>query len=79
MAEQILHDLYRYCKEHIYRFEDKVSLAWDEMDEWRCPLEMADDSLYYEMMDAIEDYCNEHDLDPDEFDVEEVFCAGEKD
>ena len=79
MAEQILHELYRYCKEHIYRFDDKESLALDEIDQWRCPLDMADESLYNEMMDAIGDYCEDHDLNPDDYDVEDVFWAGEED
>lgn len=43
------------------------------MDRRRCPLRYADDRLYGEMCDAIEDWCADNGCDASEFSVEEIF------
>lgn len=75
MAKSLKQKLYEYCESHIDLFKEKSMIAWDIMDKWRCPLQMAS-SLYDEMYDCICDYCEDHgiDMEEKEIDVEEVFC-----
>lgn len=51
-----------YCAKHIRNYEERVSLALDRIGEWRCPLYMADSSLYDEMNDAIYDWCDDNEI-----------------
>lgn len=63
-----------YCKDHIHRYEDRVSIALDIIGMDRCPLYMADSRLYDEMNEAILEWCDENqipygeeeDIDPEE-------------
>jgi len=73
-----LHELYRYCRDHISMFKEKEAIALEKIDKYSCPLQMASD-LYDEMFEAIADWCedNDTDLDSDDIDIEEVFWAGE--
>ena len=65
-----------FCEKHIPHYEERVSLALDKIGEWRCPLYMADSSLYDEMVDAIAEWCDENEIsyesDLSDIDPEEV-------
>lgn len=64
-----------YCKDHIHRYEDRVAIALDNMEEWRCPLYVADYGLYDEIRDAILEWCDDNGIpygEEDEIDPEEV-------
>ena len=53
-------------------FDLRSELAMAKMDRMRCPLSQADPGLYDEMQDALCDYCADQDLNPDDFDIEEI-------
>ena len=64
-----------YCKAHIEDWDVLEAFALRGIDHMRCPLSMACPELYYEMESAIADYCEDNELNPDDYDVEEVFWA----
>lgn len=64
-----------YCNENIWEFEERVQLALDKIDHWRCPLQQADESLYNDIMDAICDCVTDYEIDADKIDAEEVIFA----
>jgi hypothetical protein len=64
-----------YCVENIWEFEERVQMALDKIDHWRCPLQQADYSLYNDIMDAITDCAIDYDIDADSIDVEDVIFA----
>lgn len=64
-----------YCKDHIHRYDDRVSIALDIISMDRCPLYMADSRLYDEMNEAILDWCDENEIpygEEEEIDPEDV-------
>jgi hypothetical protein len=67
------------CRQKIDLYEEKVAIAWDNIDKWRCPLDQAFPELYDEITEVVDDYIEDNDLDYDEFyeefDIEEVIGA----
>ena len=72
---ELIETLYNYCAVMIEHFSMKEYLALDVIDRDRCPLYMASERLYNEMEDAISDYCEDNEIDLEEYDidVEDVF------
>ena len=69
-------ELIEYIKSNIADFDDKISEAWESLDKYRCPLIMADNGLYDEIADLIQDYADDNGLSEewiDDIDVEELF------
>lgn len=67
--------LARYCEETIWEYEDRVQLALRKMDRERAPLSMVDRSLYNEIMDAVDEYGADNEVDVEEVDIEEIIFA----
>jgi hypothetical protein len=61
-----------YCKENIWEWETRVSLALDKIDMWRAPLEQVDRALYNEIEEAISDCAMDYDIDYDNICAEDV-------
>ena len=54
-------------------YEYRVQRAMVKIDRMRCPLSQADGELYNEMVEAIEDYIADNDLNEDyDFDPEDI-------
>ena len=55
----------------------RMSIAFDQIDEMRCPLSMAEPTLYNDIMDLVEEWCINNAIDPDSVwsvvDVEDIF------
>lgn len=64
-----------YCNENILDFEERVQMALDKIDHWRCPLQQADYSLYNDIIDAIADCVTDYEINEDNFDIEDVIFA----
>lgn len=64
--------LARYCEEVIWEYEDRVQLALRKMDRERAPLSMVDSSLYNEMMDAVDEWGADNEVDVEDVDIEEL-------
>lgn len=63
-----------YCRNAIPNYDALEDLALDKIDGLRCSLEYASPELYDKMSEAIEEYCDDNDIE-NSFDVEEVFWA----
>ena len=61
-----------YVAANIEFYEERIQLALGWMERDRCPLRMADDGLYDEIVDAVEDWCFDHDVDCSEWDFEDL-------
>lgn len=70
--ENILKTLAQYCEYNISDYEDRAQLALRRIDRERASLQMVDNHLYNEMADAIEEWCEDNEVDADDIDVEEV-------
>lgn len=67
-----------YVRNHVVFYEERLSVAlgWMALD--RCPLRMADSSLYDEIVDAIEEWFEDNEISVDyDFDVEEMIEGDE--
>lgn len=53
-------------------YDSRSEHAMTVMDEMRCPLSTADNSLYNAMKDKLEDWCYDNDFDPDDFDPDNI-------
>ena len=67
--------LFNLCSLRIDHFNEKMILAIEDMEGYRCPLSSADSSLFDEMERVIKEYCEDNDIDYDTFDIDadEVF------
>lgn len=57
------------CKERIEYWEERTARALETIDHDRCTFEYADRELYYEIQREIEEYYNDEDIDPTEWEV----------
>lgn len=73
MTTKEIKDVCEYVRNNVENFELRYSLAWDAIGKYRCSLESADPMLYDAISYAVEDYCNDNELDMDDFDIEENF------
>ena len=62
-----------YVENNVHRFAERYDLALEKIGEMRCPLSMADDSLFNDIRNAVDDWCSDNDKDPDDYDIEEMF------
>lgn len=73
--EQTTREIATYCAANIFEYEERRSLALAKMDRFRNPLQYAEPSLYTEMLDAIEDYCEDYELNSEDIDIEDILFA----
>ena len=66
MNKKMKKDLAAFVRNNIEDYEIRLQLALKRMDRMRCPLRMADDGLYDEIMDAISEWCEDNDYDIDQ-------------
>ena len=58
---------------NIEDYEHRIEKAMVTMDRMRCPLRYADNALYEEMRDAVDDYITDNDLNKDyDFDIDDI-------
>ena len=60
-----LENLLNYIREDVVTSD--IERAWDLIDRYRCPLQMADDNLYWHIQDLCEEFTYENDLEEDWF------------
>lgn len=51
-----------FVRNNIEDFEERLQLALKRMDRMRCPLRMADGILYDEIVDSIDEWCNDNEV-----------------
>lgn len=57
-----INELAAYVRNNIEDYEERLQLALKRMDLMRCPLRMADGSLYDEIVDAISEWCDDNEV-----------------
>ena len=68
-----MESIYDYIKRNIEDFDRKEREALDTINNDRCPLKMAHSQLYEEIEELIGEYCEYYELNPDDYDTEDVF------
>ena len=61
-----------YVRNNVEFFEERLQLALNKMDRMRCPLQMADEELYNDIINAIEEWCWDNDVDCSEVDWDDA-------
>lgn len=51
-----------FVRNNVEDFEVRLQLALKRMDRMRCPLSMADGMLYDEIIDAVEEWCDDNEV-----------------
>ena len=59
-------ELVAYVRNNVEFFEERLQLALNKMDRMRCPLQMADEELFNDIVNAIEEWCDDHEVCYDE-------------
>ena len=72
MTKEMINEIGNYLREQIEDFDVRVNLALKTMDKMRCSFGYADSELCDECYDRIEEWCEEHDIDVECIDVEEI-------
>jgi hypothetical protein len=70
--EDKVKEIAAYVREHVEDYERRLSFALGRIDHMRCPFWMADQSLYDEIVSAIEEWCDDNEVDCSEVDWDEV-------
>ncbi len=67
-------ELIQYVLDNVRDFGRRYSIALNRIGHNRVPLRVADNSLYNDIYDAIDDWClDEFEAHPDDYDIEEIF------
>lgn len=66
-------EMVQYIIDNIENFDERYGLAHDFIGKYRCPLIMAGRNLYFEISDRKDEWCRHNGLDPDDYDIEEIF------
>ncbi len=61
-----------YVRNNVEFFEERLQRALNKMDRTRCPLSFADQELYDDISNAIDDWCWENDVDGSDWDYEDL-------
>lgn len=62
-----------YVRNNVEDYEERLQLALKRMDRMRCPMRMADDGLFEEIVDAVIDWCDDNEISIEyDFDFEEL-------
>lgn len=65
-------ELAAYVRNNVEFFEERLQLALNKMDRMRCPLSFADEELYDDISNAIDDWCWDNDVDNNDWDYEDL-------
>ena len=61
-----------YVRNNVENYEERLQLALNRMERMREPLRMADRMLYDEIVEAIEDWCDDNEVCYDEVDWDDA-------
>lgn len=66
-------EMVQYVIDNVDDFEPRYQHALSIIGRDRCPIWHADQSLYMEMQDCMDDWCNDNEDNSDLYDVNEIF------
>ena len=58
-------------------YEDRLQLALNKMERMRCPLSFADQELYDDISNAIDDWCWDNEVNNEDWDYEDLIEGDE--
>lgn len=61
-----------YVRNNVEFYEERLQLALKRMDRMREPLRMADQELYDDICNAIDDWCWDNEVNNEDWDYEEI-------
>lgn len=61
-----------YVRNNVEFFEERLQLALDKMERMRCPLSFADQELYDDISNAIDDWCWDNEVNNEDWDYEDI-------
>ena len=69
----------QYVRDNNNWTEAQEERAWEIIDNFRCPIEQADESISWDIQQLLEDYCSDNDLPTDAWekyfdDLDDVWC-----
>ena len=70
-------ELAAYVRNNVEFFEERPQLALNKMDRLRCPLSFADEELYNDIINAIEEWCDDNEVCYDEVDWDDAIDGEE--
>jgi len=61
-----------YVRNNVEFFEERLQMALNKMERNRCPLSFADQELYDDITNAVEDWCDDNEVCYDEVDWDDA-------
>jgi len=68
----MIKEIAAYVRNNVEFFEERLQMALNKMERMRCPLSFADQELYDDISNAIDDWCWDNDIDNDDWDYEDL-------
>lgn len=69
---EYIKEIAAYVRNNVEFFEERLQLALNKMERYRCPLSFADQELYDDISNAIDDWCWDNEVDGDDWDYEDL-------
>lgn len=66
-----------YVRNNVEDYEERLQLALKRMDRMRCPLSFADQELYDDISNAIDDWCWDNEVNNEDWDYEDLIEGDE--
>lgn len=66
-----------FVRNNVEFFEERLQMALNKMERMRCPLSFADQELYDDISNAIDDWCWDNEVDNDDWDYEDLIEGDE--
>ena len=70
-------ELAAYVRNNVEFFEERLQMALNKMERMRGPLSFADQELYDDISNAIDDWCLDNDVDGSDWDYEDLIEGDE--
>ena len=67
-----------YVRNNVEFFEERLQLALSKMERMRCSLRFADSELFDAISDAVDEWCNDHEVDIDFFEDWDDLIEGDE-
>ena len=61
-----------YVRNNVEFFEERLQMALNKMERMRCPLSFADQELYDDISNAIDDWCWDNEVDNEDLDYDDL-------
>jgi hypothetical protein len=66
-----------YVRNNVEFFEERLQLALNKMERMRCSLRFADSELFDAISDAIDEWCDDNEVNNEDWDYEDIIEGDE--